>query len=141
MPLRVFVDSDVIISSLISKTGAAYFLMNDTRFSRFVSDVSVVELIRVASELKLSQAVLRRVLKTQCVMVPLDIKREIMFKRLNKYTRDANDSHVVAGAKAAKAQFLVTYNTKHFQTEKIREELGITVLPPAFLLQYLRSLN
>ena len=60
---------------------------------------------------------------------------------MNKYTRDANDSHIVAGAKMAKAQFLVTYNTKHFQVEKIQDELGITVLPPAFLLQYLLSLN
>ena len=136
MPLRVFVDSDVIISSLISKTGAAYLLMHDTRLSRFVSDVSVAELMRVASELKLSRAELRSRLKLQCAEVLLGVNRG-----MNKYTRDANDSHIVAGAKMAKAQFLVTYNTKHFQVEKIQDELGITVLPPAFLLQYLRSLN
>lgn len=141
MPIRVFVDSDVTISSLISKTGAAYLLMHDNRISRFVSDISAAELLRVASELKLSKTMLQRVLKTQCVMVLLDTKRRTMLRRMNEYTHDINDTHVVAGAKAAKVQFLVTYNTKHFQIEKIREELGITVLPPAFLLQYLRSLN
>ncbi len=52
-----------------------------------------------------------------------------------------NDAHIVLGAKQAKGKFLVTYNIKHFLVEKIREDVGIIVLTPAFLLQYLRSLN
>ncbi len=141
MPVRVFVDSDVIISSIISQKGAAYLLMRDSRITRFVSDVLIAEVTRVASILNLSQTELRRMVHKQCTKVVLGAKKETLLKRVDAYCRDDNDRHIVAGAKAAKARFLVTYNIKHFNVENIREELGIIVLPPAFLLQYMRSLN
>lgn len=141
MPVRVLVDSDVIISSLLSQTGAAYLLMHDARLSRFVSDVSLDELRRVARTLNVHQAVLEKLVKTRCERVSLGSKRKTWAKSLYGYTTDVNDLHIVAGAKEAKARFLVTYNMKHFLVEKIRDELGMIVLPPAFLLQYLRSLN
>lgn len=141
MPLRVFVDSDVIISSLLSQTGAAYLLMHDARLSRFVSDVSLDELRRVARTLNVHRALLEKLVKTRCERVSLANRRKTRAKSLRGYTTDTNDLHIVTGAKEAKARFLVTYNMKHFLVEKIRDELGIIVLPPAFLLQYLRSLN
>ena len=140
MPIRVFVDSDVIISSLISKTGAAYLLMHDTRIDRFISDVSFFELKRVAGVLHLLQKDLQKLVQTECNVVTIGESMNEL-RRMTAYTRDTNDAHIVLGAKCAKAKFLVTYNTKHYQTEKIREDLGIIVLPPAYLLQYLRSVN
>ncbi|MEK7543753.1 MAG: PIN domain-containing protein [Patescibacteria group bacterium] len=140
MPIRVFVDSDVIISSLISKTGAAYLLMQDTRINRFISDVSHVELKRVADVLHLSQKDLQKLVDAQCRVVKIG-EYPGERKRMAEYTRDLHDTHIVLGAKLAKAKFLVTYNLKHYLVEKIREDLGIIVLTPAFLLQYLRSLN
>lgn len=141
MPIRVFVDSDVIISSLLSKKGASYFLLHDARLACVVSDISTTELRRVARTLRVPQALLEKLVKTRCERVSLVNKRKTWAKSLQGYTMDENDLHIVAGAKEAKARFLVTYNMKHFLVEKIRDELGITVLPPAFLLQYLRSLN
>ena len=44
MPLKVFVDSDVIISSLISSTGAACILLNQKDLDLFISNVSLKEL-------------------------------------------------------------------------------------------------
>lgn len=140
MPIRVFVDSDVIISSLISETGAAYLLMHDTRIDRFISDVSFAELKRVIAVLHLPQKNLQKFVQAQCTIVTIR-ERKNELKRMTAYTRDTNDAHIVLGASQAKVKFLVTYNIKHFRAEKIREELGIIVLPPAFLLQYLRSLN
>lgn len=140
MSIRVFVDSDVIISSLISKTGAAYFLMQDTRIDRFISDVSFAELMRVAGVLHLSLKDLQKLVQTRCNIVAIGESKNVL-KRMTEYTRDTNDAHIVLGAREAKAKFLVTYNMKHFRMEKIWEDLGIIVLPPAFLLQYLRSLN
>lgn len=140
MPIRVFVDSDVIISSLISRKGAAYLLMYDTRIARYISNVSFSELKRVAGVLDLSQKDLQKLVQTQCRVVVIgDRKKDL--QRIAQYTRDANDAHIVLGGKLAKAKFLVTYNMKHYQIEKIREDLGIIVLSPAFLIQYLRSLN
>lgn len=124
----------------MSKTGAAYLLMNDGRIARFISDVSLLELERVADALHLSQKDLQKLVQTRCDVVAIgDRKNELT--RMAEYTRDANDAHIVLGGKLAKAKFLVTYNMKHYRTGKIRDDLGIIVLPPAFLLQYLRSLN
>lgn len=136
----VFVDSDVIISSLLSKTGAAYLLMRDTRIDRYISDVSFTELKRVADVLHLPQKDLQKLVDAQCKILKIgEHKRDL--KGMTEYARDNNDAHIVLGASQAKAKFLVTYNIKHFLVEKIREDMGIIVLTPAFLLQYLRSLN
>lgn len=140
MPIRVFVDSDVIISSLLSRTGAAYLLMYDTRITRYVTDVSFVELKRVAGVLHISEKELVNLVRSQCKEVRIADKRDAL-KRMTEFIRDMGDAHIVLGAKLAKTKFLVTYNMKHYRTEKIRDDLGIIVLTPAFLLQYLRSLN
>lgn len=141
MPIRVFVDSDVVISSLISQKGAAYLLMRDVRIIRYISDVSFSELKRVAEALHLSQVDLQKLTKNTCKVVKIVDKKNAMLKSLTKYTGDANDAHIVLGAKQSGVKFLVTYNIKHYQKERIREDLGIIVLTPAFLLQYLRSIN
>lgn len=141
MSIRVFVDSDVVISSLISQKGAAYILMHDIRINRFISDISFSELKRVTDVLQLSQNAMEKCVKTQCKIVIIADKKSTMLKRFAIYTSDTKDEHIVLGAKQANAKFLVTYNTKHFRTDKIREDLGIIVLTHAFLLQYLRSLN
>lgn len=140
MPIRVFIDSDVIISSLISKTGAAHILMHDTRIDRFISDESFFELKRVAGVLHLSLKDLQKLVQTRCNIMSIGESKNVL-KRMTEYTRDINDAHIVLGAGKAKVKFLVTYNMKHFRMEKILDDLGIIVLTPAFLLQYLRSLN
>lgn len=140
MTIRVFVDSDVIISSLISRTGAAYLLMHDIRIVRFVSDISFSELKRVAVKLHILEKELVSLIRLQCKEVWVGDKGKAL-KQMADYTRDTGDAHIVLGAKRAKVKFLVTYNMKHYRKEKIQEDLRIIVLPPAFLLQYLRSLN
>lgn len=47
----------------------------------------------------------------------------------------------MAGAVEIKAKFLLTYNIRHFQRQKISEDFGIVVFTPAQYLQYLRSLE
>lgn len=47
----------------------------------------------------------------------------------------------MAGAKEASVKFLVTFNTKDYKLVEIQEELGIRVITPGELLQYLRSLQ
>ena len=128
MPIRIFVDSDVIISSLISRTGAAFLLMHDARIDRFISDVSFAELKRVVGVLHLSLKDLQKLVETQCNVVTIgESKRDV--KRMTEFTRDMNDAHIVLGASKAKVKFLVTYNLKHYRIEKIREDLRIIVLP------------
>ena len=53
---------------------------------------------------------------------------------------DENDAHIVAGAKEAKAKFLVSYNKKDFKVEKSKQDFAVLLITPAHLLQYLKSI-
>ena len=53
-----------------------------------------------------------------------------------EYVLDINDAHIVVSARKASAQFLISYNTKHFKADKF----NIILTTPANLLQYLRSI-
>lgn len=55
------------------------------------------------------------------------------------YVTDINDAHIVAGAHNAKVKYIISYNLKHFKTDKIKDELDLLLLTPALFLQYLRS--
>ncbi len=57
-----------------------------------------------------------------------------------EYVLDIDDAHIVAGAKKAKVQFLISYNTKHFKADKIKNDFDIILTTPSNLLQYLRSI-
>lgn len=139
--IPVFVDSDVIISSLISSTGAAHFLLNQAdNLSLFISTLSQKELEIVTERLQLDRETLHRLLNKRFSKVEL-VNAEDIRKKYIKYVLDTNDAHIVAGAEKAGTRFLITYNTKHFKIDKIKKDLGIIVVTPATFLQYLRSLQ
>lgn len=137
--LRVFIDSDIVISSLISSTGAAYLLANQTKVRKFVSDISVKELKLVVARLKLKPEKLTLLIKNNLTVVKLKSSLSLIKTNYGKYAIDINDSHIVAGAKEAKASFLVTYNLKHFQKDLIKKDLGIIIMRPGEFLQFLRN--
>jgi len=57
MALKVFVDTDVVISSLISSTGAAFLLFNQTDgLDFFISDISAREIETVTKRLHIDTA-------------------------------------------------------------------------------------
>jgi len=132
-PIRIFLDSDVIISSLLSSTGAAYLLTHQKSAIKYISNLSVKEIKIVTKRLEIKTISVDQLLsRLKIVRLKKDFGRE--------YVTDVNDSHVVNGAVAAKARFLLSYNLKHFKIEKIKRELNILVYRPAQFLQYLRSL-
>lgn len=135
---KVFIDSDVIISSLISSTGAAFYLLNNTNLELVVSDRSIEELEKVVIRLSLNSRRFKKLLKDRFMSVKLRPKE---IDKVRGYTLDPDDAHILAGAKLAKSRFLVTYNIRHFKVAKIFEDLKIAVFTPAKFLQYLRSLQ
>lgn len=135
---KVFVDSDVVLSSLISSKGAAHFLLNEVDLDFVISNISLDEITRGVTKLDLSIADLN-LLETKLKMVKLNQQK--IKGDFGKYTFDENDAHVVAGAKKAKAKVILSYNVRDFNRQKISEELGVIVLTPAQYLQYLRSLK
>lgn len=140
MLLKVFVDSDVVVSSLLSSSGAAAALFGQTECLFYVSTFSLKELAIVCSELGITRERLDRRVKKQCVVVSLADMPKIQ-TTFGAFVADIHDSHIVAGAKAASVQFLATYNLKHFRIDQIRERFGIITFPPGNFLQYLRGRN
>lgn len=140
-PIRVFIDSDVIISSLISTSGAAFTLLHNTSGVELcVSTLSVLELERVADRLHISSDKLREIINGRLTITEVGINYKEAREQFAEYTRDADDAHIVAGAKKSKAAFLVSYNVRHFDAEKLAQDFEITLLTPGLFLQYLRSL-
>ena len=126
--MKVFVDSDVVISSLISDTGAsAQLLKTNNDIVKVISNLSIKELKIVMTRLKIDK--------------PLPKLKIIIidnFKKYSVYSTDPNDAHIVAGAHQVKVKFLITYNLKHYKIEKIKRNLNIIVMTPGIFLQYLR---
>jgi predicted nucleic acid-binding protein len=140
-PIRVFVDSDVIISSLISEFGAAYFLLNNTKsVELYISNLSILELERVVKRLNIKSDVLNTFIATRLTTVKIDLPYLKIQQQFSDYVRDTHDAHIVAGAKKARADFLISYNIRHFVPEKLREDFQIILLTPGLFLQYLRIL-
>ena len=137
--IKVFVDSDVIISSLISSTGAAYFLIHKTNLELYITNQSVTELEIVADRLNLNPVKLKNLIKDHLKILKLEESLAKVKEKYNQYTYDLNDSHIVAGARQANPNFLITYNTRHFKADKIKQDFKIIVITPAYLLQFLRS--
>lgn len=141
MAIKVFVDSDVFISSLISQTGAANFLINESDVELVASNVSIDEINNVSLRLGLHKIDIEELLGKRFSKIILqDSLREIK-SRYEKYVTDINDAHIVAGAEKANVRFLISYNIKDFNIDKIKGDFGILVMPPAQFLQYLRSLK
>lgn len=140
-PIRFFVDSDVIISSLISESGAAFTLISHTeQVELYISNYSLSELNKVVDRLHLQQEKLQNIIKTRLISVKIGQTYKKVQIQFADYVRDSEDAHVVAGAKEAKVSFLVSYNVRHFNAEKLRQDFQIILLTPGLFLQYLRSL-
>lgn len=100
-----------------------------------ISDVSREESLEVGKRLDLDMDKLDRL---------MDSLKMIKLREREKYrvyVRDLGDAHIVAGADQSKSRFLLTYNLRHYDVEKVKRELGILVVSPGTFLQYLRSLD
>lgn len=141
---KIFVDSDVAISSLLSQSGAAYFLLNKTHLEFCISNISIKEIKRGVDKLDLDNEKFQNLLKKRLRTIKLKedktgIKRiKVTFK---DYVFDENDAHIVAGAIKSKAKLILTYNIKDFKIERLAKNFKIIVITPAKFLQYLRSLD
>lgn len=141
MALKVFLDSDVVISSPISSTGAAFLLLNQIdNLIFYISNISKQELEEVVERMNLKQEKLVNLIDKRFKKVEMDESNEIIKTTFANYILDKDDAHIVAGAKSANVQFLITYNTRHYKIEKIKADFNIIVTTPANFLQYLRSI-
>lgn len=139
--IKVFIDSDVIISSLLSQTGASNIILNNSDLRTFISNFSQEELNRTVDRLGVDKDKLEGLLKSRLKTVKVKLSKEEILNKFGKYTFDIEDAHIVAGATTAKAKILVTFNIKDYKIKEIQQNFGIRVIRPGELLQYLRSLE
>ena len=137
--MDVYVDSDVVISSLLSRTGAAYHLLNYSTITLIISSTSLTEIKKVISRRGMEQKQFEQLIQKRLKIVTIKQGVSTLKVKYLSYVLDINDAHIVAGAKAAKVDFLLTYNLKHYKTTKLKDDFNIQVLTPALFLQYLRS--
>lgn len=137
--MRIFIDSDVVISSLISSSGAAYFLLNQSQMRPVISSISLMELRIVVKRMKIESEKLETLVKNNFEVFPLPKELGEIKEEYVQYVIDIDDAHIVAGAHSAKVKYLISYNLKHFKKDKMKNELGLILLTPALFLQYLRS--
>lgn len=141
MSIKVFVDLDVVISSLISERGAAYLLIHKTKLDLSVSNLSIKEMSIVLERLGLGKNKLDNLIRNKFKQVELKETVERIKKQFGDYVLDFNDAHVVGGAQKAQVKFLISYNIKDFKVDKIKRDFDIIVTTPANFLQYLRGLS
>lgn len=137
--MRIFIDTDVVISSFLSSSGAAYFLLNQSQINPVISSISLTEIQIVAKRMEIDTERLENLIKNSFEVFPLKKDLEEVKKGYVQYVTDENDAHIVAGAHFSKVKYLISYNLKHFKTDKIKDELDLLLLTPALFLQYLRS--
>lgn len=141
MAIKIFVDSDVVISSLISKKGAAYLLLNAKNLEYFISNYSIKELKIVAERLDINKVSLKNLIKNRFKQIELKETTKKLKNRFNDYVLDVDDAHIVGGAHKTQVKFLISYNIKDFKVDNIKKDFNIIVTTPANFLQYLRSLS
>ena len=138
--VSVFLDTDVIISSLLSRTGASYNVINNPKIEKEITSSIEKEVKEVSKRLNISEQYTNKTLKNVRVMTIGMTKNDLM-KNYKDYVIDEEDIHVVAGAHKSKSKFLLSHNSRHYKINKIEIDLGILVIKPGNFLQYLRSIN
>jgi predicted nucleic acid-binding protein len=135
----VFLDSDVVISSLISKIGAAYYLLTHIEnINLHISNISKSEIETVIERLSLPNEVFYSILNNNLKVTAIDLMK---IESVTQYVIDQGDAHIILGTRESHARFLVSYNLKHYKTDKIKRDLGIIVISPGQFLQYLKSIS
>lgn len=134
--IRVFLDTDVIISSLLSEKGASFEVLKNRKINKTASLQIQKELKEVSVRLGI-----KKKLPKGIEIVKLGIIKRTLLETYNNFVYDPEDTHVVSGADISKSKFLLTHNIRHYKIGKIRISLGIIVMTPGNFLQYLRSLD
>ncbi|MBL7159756.1 putative toxin-antitoxin system toxin component, PIN family [Candidatus Microgenomates bacterium] len=140
--MKLVLDSDVVIAGLISSKGAGHFLLSNflphKKVKIFTSKEQIKEIelvMRRPSFIWQANKKLWESFKKDSAKVKLSPKS---IKKLTNYLNDPSDVHILAAAISGKARFLLTYNIKHYQREKIKEDFNLLVVRPGFFLQYWR---
>lgn len=132
---QIVLDTNVLVSGLRSRRGAAFKLLELVGTGRFDTHISVPlvleyedALSRQITEGRVSQSVMDAVLDFHCQVA---IRHPIFFL-WRPFLRDPKDDMVLELAVKAECEMIVTFNARDFAGV---ERFGIRALPPAAFLE------
>jgi predicted nucleic acid-binding protein len=121
-PVRVCLDSDVVIAGLFSRTGASHaiLVLGEVGLLRLVVPAEAVDEVRRNLQEKLPEALPHFEQFLQALAVEICRPGPTDRKHARRFAHD-KDVPNMAAALSAEAAFLVTHNTRHFKsTERVR---------------------
>jgi putative PIN family toxin of toxin-antitoxin system len=138
---QVFLDTNVLISGLFSQTGASSAILDLGEAEEIVVVLSaqvLVEADRVFSA-KFPQILegYRRFIKNLAPHLVEDPQPKVVANA--QKIIEADDAPILAAVKESGVDYLVTLNTRHFHTPKVRAYLPCPILTPAEFITVFRK--
>jgi putative PIN family toxin of toxin-antitoxin system len=132
MPLpEIVIDTNVLVSGLMSNRGYAFRLLQLVGTGRFEINLSVPLLLeyedvlhRESLKLSVSRAVIDAVLDFHSAVA----RHHAIFFLWRPFLRDAKDDLVLELAVKARCDYIITYNKRDFQG--VQQQFGIQVIDP-----------
>jgi len=139
---RVFLDSSVLISGVISQTGASSAILDLGEAGEIVIVLSkgvLVETDRVF-ERKFPNLIgnFREFIKNLSPIIAEDPSPQEI--REAQAVIEKDDAPILAAAKKANIHFLVSLDTKHFHSHKVRHYFKAPIVTPAQFLTEFRNI-
>jgi predicted nucleic acid-binding protein len=139
--MRLFVDSSILFSACYSKTGGARELIRlaiKGQVELFASDYVFAE-----TELNLSESTPHALtafhyIKAREFWRVVTVSRDDVSAAIGAVA-DKFDAPIVAAAKAANVDFLLSFDRKHLHTHKVEAFIGMPVTTPGIVLRRIRS--
>jgi putative PIN family toxin of toxin-antitoxin system len=139
---RVFVDASVLFAATYSRTGSARDLIRLALEGKVTLAIS--PMVLEEAERNLSQKAPAKVefYKLLIEIVPFELVADLTKEELLEaasYTH-LKDAPVVAAARKAQAEYLVTYDRKHLiDPPEVAEKSGLTIVTPDVVVQAIRE--
>jgi predicted nucleic acid-binding protein len=139
--IRIFLDTSALIAGIVSSKGAARELLRlaeagliDVVISRQV----IVEADRnIEAKLRHMLADYRHYMKT----LSPELLKDLPAKDIRKYARLINkdDAPILAAAEISGADYLITWDKKHFVTSKVKKNVKVKIVTPGEFLHEFRE--
>jgi len=136
-PWRVFLDTSALLAGLISSKGAAREILSGGEMRLFEILLSSQVLLEADRniEKKFPRILLEyRAYMRSCEPTLVDDPTPVQVKRAIPMVGE-DDAPILAAALKAQAEFLVTWNTRHFMTSKVPRDLPIQILNPGEFIE------
>lgn len=141
--MRVYFDASIIIASLLSPTGGSSQLfkyIETGAITGITSQTAIAEVLEEDKPQKLKKSI--EELEEFIAKSQLIVRESITIEEIAPYQEliDAEDAHLIAGAKLTGCDYLVTLDKKHLLRKDIQEKfLPLLIVSPKELLEEIIS--